>query len=388
MRLSQSFFVATLFVWGAYAGSTSTVSNWGDNPSHLPALLVYTPSTVVSNPPIILAVCHPSHPYCSLAQAISFKLHPCGGSGSQFMSQFNINTYADQLGFPVLYPTSNQELGFNCWDCWSTQTNLHNGGGDSQGLAAMVGWAKTQFKSDGSKGVFIIGASSGAMMANVMAATYPDLFKGAASWSGVPAGCWLNATSSTPLTPDQTCPLGQKASTFSAAQWATLAKNADPNYSGSRPAMLITHGTADSLVSILNLNAQLAQWSTVLGLTFNHNVTNDPTSSWKRIVYGDGTQLIGFEVAGGGHIPPFQGDAVFKFFGLLGGGTGSGSTTTGVTTTVKSTTTVASTTSSSPPSGSQAAHWGQCGGQGWTGPTTCVAPYTCTVSNPYYSQCL
>ncbi|GLB40266.1 putative candidate xylanase, Glycoside hydrolase family 10 [Lyophyllum shimeji] len=32
--------------------------------------------------------------------------------------------------------------------------------------------------------------------------------------------------------------------------------------------------------------------------------------------------------------------------------------------------------------------WGQCGGIGWTGPTTCVAGSTCTVSNPYYSQCL
>ncbi len=38
--------------------------------------------------------------------------------------------------------------------------------------------------------------------------------------------------------------------------------------------------------------------------------------------------------------------------------------------------------------GTGAAHWAQCGGQGWTGPTTCVSPYKCTYSNPYYSQCL
>ncbi|RDB16949.1 Endo-1,4-beta-xylanase C [Hypsizygus marmoreus] len=36
----------------------------------------------------------------------------------------------------------------------------------------------------------------------------------------------------------------------------------------------------------------------------------------------------------------------------------------------------------------QSPAWGQCGGQGWTGSTTCVAGYTCTVSNPYYSQCI
>ncbi|KAH6670981.1 endoglucanase-1 [Plectosphaerella plurivora] len=40
-----------------------------------------------------------------------------------------------------------------------------------------------------------------------------------------------------------------------------------------------------------------------------------------------------------------------------------------------------------PPSGSCAARWAQCGGQGWTGATCCSAG-TCTASNQWYSQCL
>ncbi|KAH8109566.1 endo-1,4-beta-xylanase A precursor [Phellopilus nigrolimitatus] len=32
--------------------------------------------------------------------------------------------------------------------------------------------------------------------------------------------------------------------------------------------------------------------------------------------------------------------------------------------------------------------WGQCGGIGWTGATTCVSGSTCVVSNSYYSQCI
>jgi cellulose 1,4-beta-cellobiosidase len=32
--------------------------------------------------------------------------------------------------------------------------------------------------------------------------------------------------------------------------------------------------------------------------------------------------------------------------------------------------------------------WGQCGGIGWTGPTTCVAGTSCVYNNAYYSQCL
>nr|CDF76448.1 glycoside hydrolase 6 [Evansstolkia leycettana] len=31
--------------------------------------------------------------------------------------------------------------------------------------------------------------------------------------------------------------------------------------------------------------------------------------------------------------------------------------------------------------------WGQCGGQGWTGPTICVAGATCSTQNPWYAQC-
>lgn len=38
--------------------------------------------------------------------------------------------------------------------------------------------------------------------------------------------------------------------------------------------------------------------------------------------------------------------------------------------------------------GCQAAHWGQCAGQGYTGCTACVSGTTCQYSNQWYSQCL
>ncbi|KAJ7691041.1 glycosyl hydrolase family 61-domain-containing protein [Mycena rosella] len=60
-------------------------------------------------------------------------------------------------------------------------------------------------------------------------------------------------------------------------------------------------------------------------------------------------------------------------------------TTTAVTTT-KATTTTSSTTGTS--TGGTVAQYGQCGGQGYAGATTCVAPFTCKSTNQYYSQCL
>jgi len=78
---------------------------------------------------------------------------------------------------------------------------------------------------------------------------------------------------------------------------------------------------------------------------------------------------------------------------------GSGSTTSNptkpTTSTITSTTTIPTTTkpttsptSAPTPTGGTVAQYGQCGGIGYTGATTCASPYTCAVVNDYYSQCL
>ncbi|KAJ7756344.1 glycosyl hydrolases family 11-domain-containing protein [Mycena metata] len=70
--------------------------------------------------------------------------------------------------------------------------------------------------------------------------------------------------------------------------------------------------------------------------------------------------------------------------GYFSSGQGTGSPT-------GTTSTATSTTTSTPPGntgGACAAHWGQCGGAGFTGPNCCVSGFTCQASNAYYSQCL
>jgi hypothetical protein len=58
----------------------------------------------------------------------------------------------------------------------------------------------------------------------------------------------------------------------------------------------------------------------------------------------------------------------------LQGATG-GSSSSSAAATTKTTTTAASSSTGT------AAHWAQCGGIGYTGPTTCASPYVCTYSN-------
>ncbi|KAJ5683377.1 class III chitinase [Penicillium macrosclerotiorum] len=59
--------------------------------------------------------------------------------------------------------------------------------------------------------------------------------------------------------------------------------------------------------------------------------------------------------------------------------------TTLVTTT--STKTSSSSSSSTTTGGSLVAQWGQCGGEGYTGPTQCQSPYTCVYGGAYWSSC-
>ncbi|GKT40480.1 polysaccharide monooxygenase Cel61a [Colletotrichum spaethianum] len=76
-----------------------------------------------------------------------------------------------------------------------------------------------------------------------------------------------------------------------------------------------------------------------------------------------------------------------------GGNGGSSPTTTLRTTTAPApvTTTRPGTTTTTAASGGGGAtvpKYGQCGGQGWTGSTTCVAGSTCQALNEFYSQCV
>ncbi|RPD54645.1 hypothetical protein L226DRAFT_487992 [Lentinus tigrinus ALCF2SS1-7] len=66
------------------------------------------------------------------------------------------------------------------------------------------------------------------------------------------------------------------------------------------------------------------------------------------------------------------------------------SSTTTVATTVPPSSTPVSTpvTTTTSASGPLQSQWGQCGGTGYSGPTSCASPYACkAVSPPYYYQC-
>lgn len=344
--------------------SLQQVTNFGANTSGT-KMYIYVPNNVAANPPIIVAI------------------HYCSGTASAYYSGTPYARLADIHGFIVIYPES--PYSGTCWDVSSNAALTHDGGTDSNSIANMVTYALNKYNGNKSR-VFVTGTSSGAMMTNVLAATYPDVFAAGIAYAGVPAGCFYTGTTNGW---NSTCSQGQAIGTQE--YWAGVARKMYPGYDGPRPRMRIHHGSADTTLYPQNYNETIKQWTGIFGYANTPVATypNSPASPYTRYVYGENVE--GVYGTGVPHNIQIFGDADMEWFGITGGRSSTTVPPTVTTTRAPTSTTQAPTTPTTTAgtgSGSLASHWGQCGGKGWTGPTECVSPYKCTRSNEWYSQCL
>jgi acetylxylan esterase len=286
-----------LAVTPARAASLVQVTNFGNNPSNN-KMYIYVPNNVRANPPILVA------------------LHQCTGTGPGFFGSTAFASLADQYGFIVIYPDANRSG--QCWDVSSTQALTRNGGSDPVGIMSMITYAEQHYGGNPSQ-VYVTGASSGAMMTNVLLADYPDVFKAGAAFMGVPYHCFFTGTVDGW---NSQCANGQVSMT--AQQWGDLVRNtADPGYSGSRPRMMLWHGTADTTLNYNNFGQEILQWTNVLGVSSTPTTTSTPQSGWTETTYGgSGTMppVEGISIAGAGHVLPIEGEGMeadaIAFMGL------------------------------------------------------------------------
>ncbi|KAJ1557238.1 hypothetical protein HK096_008366, partial [Nowakowskiella sp. JEL0078] len=378
-----------LFVLVAlYAGVTNAalqlVSNWGTNPSNL-ELYVNVPSNKPTNP------------------AVVFGLHGCGGTGPQF-GNGEWENLSNQYGFIGIFPSAT--AGSKCWDVSSAEgLRRNNVGSDALGLYNILQWAKSTYKID-ERRVFVTGFSSGAMMTNVMAAVFPDLIAGAAPQAGVPYFCFGNtggrSASDISNSGSAQCPKGNVIK--SAAEWGSLVHNAYPGYTGSYPPMMIWHGTQDTLLVPAVFQEEIKEWTNIQGVSINPT-SNDILASnslWKRQMFGSPNsngrypvEAVAVQGAGHGGFGS-TGQQILNFWNLDGSvpspspspSTSRTSPSPSPSTTRTSASSSLTTTgpATSPSSGTVPA-FGQCGGQLYSGPTTCVSGYTCVPNGIWYSQC-
>jgi acetylxylan esterase len=208
----------------------------------------------------------------------------------------------------------------HCWDVASRHTLIREGGGDSTTIVNMVRYAIKKYNVNPER-VFVSGWSSGGMMTNVLAATYPDVFKAAASISGCPHACIAQQNASpknrhsSPFSDNSGCPQGKVSKT--GAQWQTLVKSAYPGYNGSYPKIQLWHGTSDAIVNYKCFTEAQKEWSAVFGVQLSRNVSNDPSLGYTKSIYGDGTKLVTYSASGVGHMDiPSHGTQILEWFGL------------------------------------------------------------------------
>ncbi|KAF8596567.1 acetyl xylan esterase [Ceratobasidium sp. AG-I] len=268
-------------------GQLTKITGFGSNPTNVGAF-VYVPTTLKSSPGLLAAI------------------HYCTGTAQAFYSGTGYKALADQYGFIVMYPNAPDSGG--CWDVHSTATLTHNSGGDSLGIASALRYLITAYGVNTSK-VFATGASSGAMMTNVLAGAYPDLIRGGAAFAGVPYGCFAGAGMW-----NSACANGQIIKT--AQQWGDLARSGYPGYTGTRPKMQLWHGTADTTLYTQNFYEEVKQWTNVFGVsqTATSTTQNWPVSGWTKSDYGPNVQAI--IAQGVTHNLPVQATQAIQWMGL------------------------------------------------------------------------
>ncbi|UPK90562.1 hypothetical protein LCI18_001497 [Fusarium solani-melongenae] len=275
---------------GTVAAQLQQITNFGSNPSGA-KMFVHVPKNLPSNPAIVVAI------------------HHCQGTAQSYYQSTPYAQLSDQKGFIVIYPES--PYSGTCWDVSSKATMTHDGGANSNSIANMVRYALQTYKANPAK-VFVTGSSSGAMMTNVMAATYPDLFAAGIVYSGVPAGCFFtNSVNGW----NSDCAQGRVNK--SPADWAKMVKDAYPGYNGARPKMQIYHGGADSILLSPNYQETIDQWAGVFSynsMSPQSSNNNVPQAGYKTDTFGP--KLVGIFAQNVGHSVPVRGADDMKFFGL------------------------------------------------------------------------
>lgn len=280
----------------ASAASLQRVNSFGNNPSNL-NMYVYVPDNVDPNPALLVAV------------------HYCTGTAQAYFSGMAADFVAgaNKYGYVVVFPEATRSG--QCFDVYTPQALKRDGGSDPVSIRSMVSYAQQQYKVDPAR-IYATGASSGAMMVNVLLANYPDVFAAGSAFMGVPFTCF--ATNGSGNWNSQ-CSGGQINKT--PQQWGDAVRASYPGYTGKYPRFQAWHGSTDTTLSYPNFNEELEQWTNVHGLTMTPALTDRPQGSWTRTRYGSSgvdAPVEGISVQGVGHNLPQAGmvNYAISFLGL------------------------------------------------------------------------
>ncbi|WP_371345563.1 PHB depolymerase family esterase [Ancylobacter sp. IITR112] len=219
---------------GTSPGRLESIDDFGSNPGQLRALC-YRPPDLPDKAPLVVV------------------LHGCKQNAGDYDLRSGWSQLADQAGFALLYPEQNPGNNPNLCFNWFRPGDARRDRGEALSIRQMIA---TMIEADGldRDRVFVTGLSAGGAMANVMLATYPEVFAGGAIIAGLAYGC----ASTVPEAFD--CMRGHAAASDEDL-WALLRQAS--SHTGPWPRVAIWQGMADHTVAPSNAEDIAAQWRSV-----------------------------------------------------------------------------------------------------------------------------
>lgn len=121
-------------------------------------------------------------------------LHGCNQSSDDFARGTQMNRFAEEFGFYVVYPNQGRKSQtYRCWN-WYKRNGQKRGQGEPALIASLTKQIISDYDVDAAR-VYIAGLSAGASIALITANKYPDIFAAVGAHSGLPVGAAHDAAS-------------------------------------------------------------------------------------------------------------------------------------------------------------------------------------------------
>jgi poly(hydroxyalkanoate) depolymerase family esterase len=196
-------------------------------------------------------------------------LHGCYGSAEQ-ISLSGWNEMARKYKFYVLYPEQKTENNpIKCFN-WFQPEDSKRETGEAYSIKKMIDKMISDYRIDRRK-IYATGFSSGAFMAVVMGATYPDIIRGISTVSGGPYGCTSDKDAS-----DGFMDCIVQGATLTPEEWKDRVTHGSiwtKHKSKQWPRVSIWHGSLDKFVSPHNQADAMKQWTEL------HDIEHTPSTT-------------------------------------------------------------------------------------------------------------
>ncbi|MEY9558684.1 extracellular catalytic domain type 1 short-chain-length polyhydroxyalkanoate depolymerase [Sinorhizobium fredii] len=242
----------------------STLTNFGPNPGALKAAY-YLPKSLAKKPALVVV------------------LHGCTQIPADYDTGSGWSKLADEHGFALLYPQQLRDNNGNLCFNWFLRDDISRGGGEALSIRQMIETMCSRHRIADDR-IFVTGLSAGGAMANVMLATYPEVFAGGAIIAGLPYATAATVSEAFDRMRGHGIP---------EARELRAGLRAASSHTGPWPTLSVWHGTNDSTVSEANARAIIEQWRGVHDLGSTPAVTETVDGQARKVWKGvDGRDRI------------------------------------------------------------------------------------------------